>query len=52
MLKSKGATIWAQDEATSVVYGMPQAVNAAGISELSLPLEEVAPTILKELGDG
>ncbi|MFD2168173.1 chemotaxis response regulator protein-glutamate methylesterase [Thalassotalea euphylliae] len=52
MLKKKGATIWAQDEASSVVYGMPQAVAAAGISELALPLEEVAATILKELDHG
>lgn len=52
MLKNKGATIWAQDEATSVVYGMPQAVCAAGISELSLPLDEIASTILKEIGHG
>ena len=52
MLKSKGATIWAQDEESCVVYGMPQAVAVAGISELSLPLEEVSASILKELGHG
>ena len=52
MLKNKGATIWAQDEASCVVYGMPQAVAKAGISELSLPLTEVAGSILKEIGHG
>jgi two-component system chemotaxis response regulator CheB len=52
MLKAKGATIWAQDEQSSVVYGMPQAVNAAGISQLSLPLEDIASTILKEVTHG
>jgi len=52
MLKAKGATIWAQDEQTSVVYGMPQAVHAAGISQLSLPLDSVASTILKEVTHG
>ncbi|WP_448213080.1 protein-glutamate methylesterase/protein-glutamine glutaminase [Colwellia sp. MEBiC06753] len=52
MLKNKGATIWAQDEASCVVYGMPQAVAVAGISELSLPLDEVAATIIKEIGNG
>ena len=52
MLKAKGATIWAQDEQTSVVYGMPQAVHAAGISQLSLPLESVASAILKEVTHG
>ncbi|REL26092.1 chemotaxis response regulator protein-glutamate methylesterase [Thalassotalea euphylliae] len=52
MLKNKGATIWAQDEASCVVYGMPQAVTKAGLSELSLPLEQVAGTILREIGHG
>ncbi len=52
MLKSKGATIWAQDEQSCVVYGMPQAVTTAGLSELSLPLNEFASAILKETGNG
>lgn len=52
MLKGKGATIWAQDEHSCVVYGMPQAVASAGISTLSLSLDDVAPSILKELGHG
>jgi len=52
MLKDKGATIWAQDEASCVVYGMPQAVTVAGVSEMSLPLDEIAATILKEIGNG
>ena len=49
LLQSKGATIWAQDEASCVVYGMPQAVTVAGISELSLPLTDISKTILKAL---
>jgi two-component system, chemotaxis family, protein-glutamate methylesterase/glutaminase len=32
-LKSQGAKIWAQDEKSSVVYGMPQAVTVANIAE-------------------
>lgn len=52
LLKGKGSTIWAQDEATCVVYGMPQAVTSAGISEQSLPLYDIAPAILKELKRG
>lgn len=52
MLKAKGATIWAQDEASCVVYGMPQAVCAAGISQMSLPLDDVAMSILKETSHG
>jgi two-component system chemotaxis response regulator CheB len=48
LLKSKGATVWSQDEASSVVYGMPQAVANEGLSSNVLSLSEVAPAILKE----
>ncbi|MCO4321682.1 protein-glutamate methylesterase/protein-glutamine glutaminase [Aliidiomarina quisquiliarum] len=47
MLKDRGATIWAQDKDTSVVYGMPQAVSAAGLSERDLPLQDVSRHILR-----
>jgi len=49
MLKEKGAEIWAQDEASCVVYGMPQAVTKAGIATASLPLDQVAKCVLSEL---
>ncbi|QDE31914.1 protein-glutamate methylesterase/protein-glutamine glutaminase [Shewanella polaris] len=52
MLKSAGATIWAQDEASCVVYGMPQAVASAGISTHSIALEHMAEAILKESSRG
>ena len=52
MLKNTGATIWAQDEESCVVYGMPQAVAKAGISELSLSINEITPSILKEIAHG
>ncbi|KFZ36881.1 chemotaxis protein CheY [Shewanella mangrovi] len=52
MLKSAGATIWAQDEASSVVYGMPQAVTAAGISTQSIALDSMAESIIRESGRG
>lgn len=52
MLKSKGATIWSQDEASCVVYGMPQAVDKAGLSDLSLPLTSIAQTLIKEIDCG
>ena len=48
-LKQKGAKIWAQDEATSVVYGMPQAVTSANISERSIPIESIASSLLTEM---
>lgn len=49
MLKAAGSTIWAQDEESCVVYGMPQAVAKAGISTEDLPLERIAERILVEL---
>lgn len=52
MLKARGSTIWAQDEQTCVVYGMPQAVTVAGISQQSLPLETISNAILKEIKYG
>lgn len=52
LLKSKGATIWSQDEASCVVYGMPQAVTVAGISERSLAIDSFPTAILKEIQHG
>jgi two-component system chemotaxis response regulator CheB len=52
MLKSAGSTIWAQDEESCVVYGMPQAVAKAGISSENLPLDRIAERMLVELGLG
>ncbi|MCG9713215.1 chemotaxis response regulator protein-glutamate methylesterase [Shewanella insulae] len=52
MLKNVGATIWAQDEASCVVYGMPQAVTAAGISSQSIALDDMAEAIIRESGRG
>ncbi|MGX9459952.1 protein-glutamate methylesterase/protein-glutamine glutaminase [Shewanella sp. A14] len=52
MLKSAGATIWAQDEASCVVYGMPQAIASSGISTHSISLDNMAEAILKESSRG
>ncbi|WP_419147811.1 protein-glutamate methylesterase/protein-glutamine glutaminase [Pseudoalteromonas 'SMAR'] len=52
MLKQVGATIWAQDEATCVVYGMPQAVASAGLAADNIALNDFALRINKEAGNG
>ena len=52
LLKQQGATIWAQDEASCVVYGMPQAIAAAGLMDQEVSLEDVANRILQELKHG
>jgi two-component system chemotaxis response regulator CheB len=46
---SAGGLVLAQDEATSVVWGMPGAVATAGLPEKILPLQELAPEILRRL---
>ncbi|MEW5727444.1 MAG: chemotaxis protein CheB, partial [Pseudomonadota bacterium] len=43
-----GGTVIAQDEATSVVWGMPGAAAQAGICSAVLPLGEIAPWIMKQ----
>lgn len=52
LLKQFGSRIWAQDEASSVVYGMPQAVTAAGLTDLEVSLSEIAQKLLSEIGHG
>ncbi len=46
-LKSGGSTIWSQDEASCVVFGMPQAVEKAGISDRVLALQDIGSSIGK-----
>jgi len=40
-----GGNVIAQDEASSVVWGMPGAVAQAGICSAVLPLDQIAPKI-------
>ena len=46
-----GAYTLAQDEATSIVYGMPQEAFALGGTNTILPIQEIAPAILKLCGN-
>lgn len=48
-LVAKGAMLIAQDEATSVVWGMPGAVTEAGLSAAVKPITGIAPAILDVL---
>jgi len=50
ILKARGASIIAQDEESSVVWGMPGAVVNAGIADRVLPLDQVVPAILRLTG--
>ncbi len=44
-----GGSVLAQDEATSVVWGMPGAVSNAALTEEVLPLARLAPTIIHRI---
>jgi two-component system chemotaxis response regulator CheB len=47
-----GGTVIAQDEASSVVWGMPAAVAHAGLASAILPLKSIAAEARKYLGVG
>jgi two-component system chemotaxis response regulator CheB len=42
-----GGSVIAQDEATSVVWGMPRCVAQAGLCSAVLPLDQIAPKIIR-----
>jgi len=46
-VRDAGGTMIAQDEATSVVWGMPGAVATAGLCSAVLPIGEIGPYIAK-----
>jgi two-component system chemotaxis response regulator CheB len=50
LLKQGGSTVWAQDEKSCVVYGMPAAVAEAGLADQVLPLLSIGPGIAQEVG--
>jgi two-component system chemotaxis response regulator CheB len=52
VLKALGAYVIAQDEASSVVWGMPGAVAAAGLANSVLPLTAVVPEVMRRVGKG
>jgi two-component system chemotaxis response regulator CheB len=45
LLKQHGSVVWAQDEATSVIYGMPMAIAKANLADEILPLQQVGPRL-------
>ncbi len=49
LLKEGGATIWAQDENSSVVFGMPAAVIEAGVVDQVLPLDDIGLRLAQEV---
>jgi two-component system chemotaxis response regulator CheB len=48
-IRAAGGTVLVQDQATSVVWGMPGAIAQAGLADEVLPLDRVAEAILRHL---
>ncbi|MCF3630755.1 chemotaxis response regulator protein-glutamate methylesterase [Thalassospiraceae bacterium LMO-SO8] len=49
VLVEAGGTVIAQDEASSVVWGMPGAVATAGLCNAVLPLKDLGPHVMSKL---
>jgi two-component system chemotaxis response regulator CheB len=47
-MRQAGATTIGQDEATSLIYGMPKAAMMCGAVEIELPLGRIAQEILRQ----
>ncbi len=47
MLRKQGARVYVQDEASSVVWGMPGFVARAGLADKILPLDQIASEIVR-----
>jgi two-component system chemotaxis response regulator CheB len=51
-LKQRGATVIVQDQASSVVWGMPGAVHQSGLADATLPLDDVGLAITQRASSG
>jgi two-component system chemotaxis response regulator CheB len=51
-VKAAGGRVLAQDEASSVVYGMPGEAAAAGVVDAVLSVEEIAPRLAELIAGG
>jgi two-component system chemotaxis response regulator CheB len=49
MLKAQGSEIWAQDEESCVVYGMPAAIVDAGLADNVLSINDFTQAIIKRV---
>jgi two-component system, chemotaxis family, protein-glutamate methylesterase/glutaminase len=50
LIREQGGGVLAQDEASSIVWGMPGAVANAGLANCILPLSAIAPAIVRIAG--
>lgn len=52
IITDAGGTLFAQDEQTSVVWGMPGAVAMAGLCSAVLPIEKLGAKVMEFMGKG
>ena len=52
VIRQAGGQIIVQDEASSVVWGMPGSVARAGLADVILPLEQLASEIVRRVQFG
>lgn len=49
-VKAAGGACWAQDEASSTIYGMPRAAAETGLLDAVVPLAELAQALVRAVG--
>ena len=49
VIKERGGKIFAQDQATSTIFGMPKAVINGGLADKVLPADEIAAEIVRAI---
>lgn len=49
LMRETGSVVWAQDEASSVIYGMPMAVTKAGHANEIISLADVADKLISDV---
>ena len=49
-VRAGGGVVIAQDEATSAFFGMPHAAIEAGAVDYVVPLDEIAPIVMRLAG--
>jgi two-component system chemotaxis response regulator CheB len=51
-VRNSGGSVVVQDEATSVIWGMPGAVSRAGLASVELPITKIAAEIVRRVNSG
>lgn len=49
LLSAQGATLWVQDQGSSVVWGMPGYISRRGLADQELPLAEIPEALSRHL---